>query len=121
MKSIFNSAFLIFISLAVLVSLFSPLASDNPDGLDWTIEKHAAPAEIEIGAVTENESAEGLFLFTDYKISFIKNEAASTIVAGMLGLFIIMAFYKIFFRYAVRPAGKALSSKDNITDRQNAL
>ncbi len=121
MKSIFTSAFYIFIALAVIAAFFSPLASGNPDGLDWTIEKHAASGADEIETVSEAESSEGAFLFADYKIPFIKNEAASTIVAGMLGLFIIMAFFKIIFKYAIRPAGRDSCVKHDITDRQNAL
>lgn len=115
MKSIFNNTFFIFIALAILVAFFSPLASTYPDGLDWTVEQNNKSKTI------ETEKPSGGFLFADYKIPFIKNEAASTIFSAFIGFFIIMAFFKLFFKSAMRPTGQVLCEKSAMKNNQNAL
>ncbi len=91
-----KGAFLIFIAAAVIAALFSPMASVNPDGLDWTIEKNANLKNVEA------EKSDGIFLFSDYKIPFIKNETVSTILSAFAGCFIILAFFRIFLKKSVR-------------------
>jgi len=82
-----NSIYVI-LSLALAAALLSPMASGNPDGLDWTIEKHAASPE-------ESEGP-GYFVFSDYKTPFINNESASTVVSGFAGIALILLFFKFY-------------------------
>lgn len=101
-----NSIYVI-LSLALAAALLSPLASSNPDGLDWTIEKHAAagPApsheaskaseKTGSGSPEEPESS-GYFVFSDYKTPFINNESASTVVSGFAGIALILLFFKFY-------------------------
>ena len=115
MNRISRSAFFIFIAVAVAAAFFSPLASVNPDGLDWTIEKNTGPK------AADTEKSGGAFLFPDYKVPFIKNETASTIFSAFIGLFIILAFFRVFLKKAIRPAQPAICVKDDIENGQNAL
>jgi len=39
MNQVSKSAFFIFLAIAIIIAFFSPMASPDPDGLDWTIEK----------------------------------------------------------------------------------
>ncbi len=115
MNQVSKSAFFIFLAIAIIIAFFSPLASPDPDGLDWTIEKNAGPA------AAEAEKSGGAFLFPDYKIPFIKNETASTIFSAFTGLFIILAFFRIFLGKSIRHGQKAICKKNDIINGQNAL
>ncbi len=115
MNRISRSSFFIFIAIAVLAAFFSPLASVNPDGLDWTIEKNTGPA------VADAEKSDGSFLFPDYKIPFIKNEAASTIFSAFIGLFIILSFFRIFLKSAMRRVQPDACEKNGMKNSRNAL
>jgi hypothetical protein len=97
----------VILSLALAAALLSPLASGNPDGLDWTIEKHAAagPAPLDDGskasgttaaAAPEEPEGSGFFIFSDYKTPFINNESASTVVSGFAGIALILLFFKFY-------------------------
>ena len=102
-KSAFiKNSFYIIIAAAFAAVMLSPLASQNPDGLDWTIEKHAsAGLESSSTAAGEKTSAEetgesNYFIFSDYKTPFIKNESVSTIFSGLAGIMLILAFFKFY-------------------------
>ena len=101
-----NSIYVI-LSLALAAALLSPMASGNPDGLDWTIEKHAAagPAHSQDGSNAsektgpgrpEEPESPGYFVFSDYKTPFINNESASTVVSGFAGIALILLFFKFY-------------------------
>lgn len=101
-----NSVYVI-LSLALAAALLSPLASGSPDGLDWTIEKHASagPASLEDGSKTSEKTGPGMpgepessgyFVFSDYKTPFINNESASTVVSGFAGIALILLFFKFY-------------------------
>ena len=66
--------------LALLLAVASPLASANPDGLEWVAEQQ-----------NFLERAEGpLFnLIPDYVVPGVSNEALATILAGILGTLIV--------------------------------
>ena len=66
--------------LAVLLAVASPLASANPDGLEWVAEQQNFL----------DRSENPLFnLVPDYVIPGISNEALATILAGILGTLIV--------------------------------
>lgn len=101
-----NSIYVI-LSLALAAALLSPLASGNPDGLDWTIEKHAAagPAsshdaskasEKQGYVAPEKSEGPGYFVFSDYKTPFINNGSASTVVSGFAGIALILLFFNFY-------------------------
>jgi len=115
MKQVSKSAFFIFIAVAISAAFLSPLASADPDGLDWTIEKHAGPA------AAASESPGGPFLFPDYRIPFIKSETASTIASAFIGLFIILVFFRVFLKNSIRNAAPTICVKSDIQNGQNAL
>lgn len=105
-KNIKNSAYVI-LSLALAAALLSPLASGSPDGLDWTIEKHASrpPGHAETvarpDASGETEGA-GYFIFGDYRAPFITSEPVSTVVSGLAGVALILLFFKFYGRFAAK-------------------
>jgi cobalt/nickel transport system permease protein len=68
------------ISLAILLAVLSPLASSHPDGLEWVAEQKGF-LDVAQGALYE--------LIPDYVMPGIHNEAIATIVAGILGIFIV--------------------------------
>lgn len=115
MNHVSKSAFIIFMAVAVITALFSPMASVNPDGLDWTIEKNSELKN------TDDGNAAGTFLFSDYKIPFIKNETVSTIFSAFIGCFIILMFFKVFLKKNILPAKTAALEKNNLKSGHNAL
>jgi len=71
------------IALALVVVLFSPLASGHPDGLERVAEdkgfiEHAKDAPYEI--------------LPDYTIPGIEDERVTTILAGAVGVLVVAAF-----------------------------
>lgn len=77
--------------IALVVTLFSPLASPSPDGLERVAE--------EKGFIDKGLSPSYEFL-PDYTIPFIQNEALTTILAGAVGVLIVfgVAFGISWFR-----------------------
>lgn len=68
------------LAIALAVTFFSPLADPNPDGLEKVAE--------EKGFLEEGESPVYEIL-PDYTVPLIKNEAATTIAAGIIGVLIV--------------------------------
>jgi cobalt/nickel transport system permease protein len=70
------------LTLALLLVLFSPLASADPDGLERVAE--------DMGFLAQGQSA--LYnILPDYTIPFLGESAVSTIVAGLIGALIVAA------------------------------
>ena len=68
--------------IAVLLTLLSPLASSNPDGLERVAEDHGFLLR----------AAEPLYrIIPDYLFPGISNEAVATVVAGLLGTLAVFA------------------------------
>ena len=61
--------------------LISPLASAHPDGLERVAEDLGF-----ISAGTDN----AFYLFSDYALPFISNEGVSTIMAGLVGILVLL-------------------------------
>jgi hypothetical protein len=71
---------LIGLSIALAVALFSPLASPHPDGLERVAEDQ--------GFLNRAEEAP-YGLLPDYLFPGIENEAVATIAAGLVGTLVV--------------------------------
>jgi cobalt/nickel transport system permease protein len=85
------------LATAVLLAILSPLASAHPDGLEWVAEQtgflHAAQ-----GPVYQ--------LVPDYVIPGLSNEVLATILAGVLGILLVLGAALLFSRIRKNtPAG----------------
>lgn len=66
--------------ITVLLAVLSPLASSHPDGLEWVAEKQGFLSA----------ARDSVFnLMPDYVMPGLKNEAAATIVAGIIGAAVV--------------------------------
>jgi hypothetical protein len=76
MKKIFIALFLIVAFLIILI----PFASSNPDGLEKVVETY--------GAHESQSPWNGIM--ADYSIFSIENQYVSTLVAGILGVIVVL-------------------------------
>ena len=74
---------LVGLGIAVLVTLLSPLASSEPDGLERVAEDEAF---IDKGKDAPYE------VIADYTFPWVENEDAATILAGIVGVLVVAAF-----------------------------
>ncbi len=68
------------LGIAILLAVFSPLASAHPDGLEWVAEQKGF-LDVAQGPLYE--------LIPDYVFPGISNEAFATIIAGIIGSLIV--------------------------------
>jgi ABC-type Fe3+ transport system permease subunit len=68
-----------FILIIAFLTIFIPLASNNPDGLEKVVQT--------FGAKEQKPIWEGLM--TDYSLSFISNSYLSTLLTGIVGTTIV--------------------------------
>ena len=80
---------LILVCLAVLI----PFASSDPDGLEKVAET--------LG-VEETETATGLM--PDYTVPVVENEYSSTLIAGVVGVFLVLAAGLVVGKLLAKPA-----------------
>jgi len=66
--------------VALLLAVVSPLASADPDGLEWFAQQQR---------FTGLEAKSPIHIIPDYKLPGIGNEAAATIVSGIVGAVIV--------------------------------
>jgi cobalt/nickel transport system permease protein len=66
--------------IAILLAIFSPLASAHPDGLEWVAEQKGFIDTVQ-GPLYE--------IIPDYIFPGVPNEALATIIAGIVGLLIV--------------------------------
>ena len=74
---------LVGLGIALLVTLFSPLASSKPDGLERVAEDKAF---VDKGKDAPYE------VITDYAFPWVDNEDAATILGGVVGIVVVAAF-----------------------------
>jgi len=74
---------LVGLGIALLVTLFSPLASSKPDGLERVAEDQAF---IDKGKDAPYK------VIADYAFPWVHNENVSTILAGIVGVLVVAAF-----------------------------
>lgn len=86
------------ILIALALTIFSPLASSHPDGLEWVAEQN--------GFI---ETAKGALynLIPDYTMPGVADPALATITAGILGVLIVFAV-----AYGVARAGKRAPAQE---------
>ena len=70
------------IGIALLITLFTPLASSEPDGLEKVAENE--------GFIAEAEDAP-YEVIAGYVLPWVDNEDLATILAGMIGVLIVAA------------------------------
>ena len=75
--------------LTVVLLVISPLASSKPDGLEWVAEK--------LGFLILAQDA-SYHIIPDYVLPGIQNEALATILAGVVGVVIVMALVLLLTR-----------------------
>ncbi|MGD8813579.1 MAG: energy-coupling factor ABC transporter permease [Anaerolineales bacterium] len=81
------------LAIAVVVALFSPLASAHPDGLEFVAEQHGFLAT----AMDAPYS-----ILPDYTVPFINNPAVTTILAVMLGTLVVFGLALLLGRLTTR-------------------
>jgi hypothetical protein len=74
---------LVGLGIALVITLFSPLASSSPDGLERVAEDKAF--------VDKGEDAP-YELIADYAFPWVGNEDAATILGGAVGVLVVAAF-----------------------------
>jgi cobalt/nickel transport protein len=72
------------LGIALLITLFSPLASSSPDGLERVAEDNAF--------IDKGEKEPPYKLIADYAFPWVDNEDAATILAGIVGVLVVGAF-----------------------------
>ena len=97
---------LVGLGIALVIALFSPLASSSPDGLERVAEDKAfldkgkdAPYEV----------------IADYAFPWVGNEDAATILGGAVGVVVVAAFVLV-----VAFGLRALSSRPAVADTKPA-
>jgi cobalt/nickel transport system permease protein len=81
------------LGVSIVVALFSPLASTNPDGLEYVAQQQG---------FLEHASESPLSFLTDYTIPSIGNPVWTTIIAVALGTVIVFGVALLVGRAAVR-------------------
>ncbi len=84
------------LGLALFLAILSPLASSNPDGLEWVAEQEGF-LEVAQGPLYE--------IIPDYVMPGISNEALATILAGIVGT--LMVFGVVFGLAYLRKSQKS--------------
>jgi len=89
--------------IALLITLFSPLASSEPDGLERVAENE--------GFVKQTEDAP-YQVIADYVLPGVDNEHLATILAGIVGVIIVaaVALAVAFLLWRLRGAQRSTSS-----------
>jgi cobalt/nickel transport protein len=74
---------LVGLGIALVVTLFSPLASSKPDGLERVAEDNA---------FLDKGKAPPYKVIADYAFPWVDNEDAATILGGVVGVAVVAAF-----------------------------
>ena len=92
MKGYFKALILILVCLAILI----PFASSDPDGLEIVAET--------LGIEETDSSSESLL--PDYTIPVVENEYGSTLIAGVLGVFLVLGAAFVLGKSFAKPANQ---------------
>lgn len=84
------------LGVAVVVALFSPLASASPDGLEFVADRQG----FLVSAMDAPYS-----IFSDYVIPFISNPAVATILAVLVGTLVVFGLALLLGRVTARRQG----------------
>jgi cobalt/nickel transport protein len=83
------------VGIALLITLFSPFASSEPDGLETVAEEHG---------FLETAKDNRYEIIPDYAFPGIQNERVATILAGVAGVLIVTAISLVVARVLSRRA-----------------
>jgi len=86
------------LGIAVLLAILSPLASAYPDGLEWVAEQKG---------FLEAAQDPAYSIIPDYVFPGISNEAIATIVAGIVGVLVVLGIALLVARTRSRTETKA--------------
>ena len=95
------------LGIALVIAIFSPLASSSPDGLERVAEDKAF--------VDKGEKDPPYKLIADYAFPWVGNEDAATILGGVVGVVVVTAFV-----LTLGVGLKALSRRTAIADTKLA-
>ncbi|MFC1935208.1 PDGLE domain-containing protein [Chloroflexota bacterium] len=87
------------VAIALLVALFSPLASSEPDGLERVAEDK--------GFIDEARDAP-FEIIADYAFPWVENEALATILAGFVGTLVVFGIVTSFASLLTRARQRTL-------------
>ncbi len=90
------------LAIALALAVLSPLASANPDGLEWVAEQNGFLARAQEPAYN---------IIPDYVMPGIPNEALATIIAGVVGLLIVFGV-AIAMAYSQRKQPSSMAAQD---------
>jgi cobalt/nickel transport protein len=91
------------LGIALVITLFSPLASSSPDGLERVAQDKAF--------LDKGEKEPPYKIIADYAFPWIDNEDAATILAGVVGVGVVAALV-----LALGIGLKALSKRTAVAD-----
>ena len=94
------------LAIALLVALFSPLASTKPDGLERVAEAKS---------FSEKASGPPYELIADYAFPWVENEDLATILAGAVGV-LIVATVAFGLAFGLQHLGRRSSSTNTEGD-----
>ena len=83
--------------IALAVVVISPLASSDPDGLERVAE--------DLGFLDAGQAAP-FVIIPDYTLPFLGETPLSTIVAGLIGVLVVLGIVFMLARALRAPAGK---------------
>jgi len=86
------------LGIAVLLAILSPLASAYPDGLEWVAEQKG---------FLEAAQDPAYSIIPDYVFPGISNEVIATIVAGIVGVLVVLGIALLVARTRSRAETKA--------------
>ena len=90
------------LAIALALAVLSPLASANPDGLEWVAEQNGFLARAQEPVYN---------IIPDYVMPGIPNEALATIIAGVAGLLIVFGV-AIAMAYSQRKQPSSMAAQD---------
>ncbi len=96
------------VGLALLITLFSPFASSNPDGLERVAEDEE---------FIHHAEDPGYEIIPDYTFPGVENERLATILSGIVGVLIVAAI-GLAVGYGMRALARSRAEGPPTTSRQ---
>ena len=90
------------LGLTLLLAVISPLASGNPDGLEWVAEQ---------AGFLHTAAGPSYNIIPDYVLPGISNEAAATVLAGVIGALIVLGVTLLVARSRRRAEAETAGAK----------
>lgn len=94
------------VGLALLITLFSPFASSDPDGLERVAEDKG---------FIEEADGPSYEIIPDYAVPGIENERVATILSGIIGVLIVTAI-GLAVGYGLKRVARSRAAADGFPD-----